>query len=279
VTALQPRPQGDAPAAGTSVAGAARAERGLLERTVLDEQVTAAQQADPRPWGLRPWLGPLLALVALSVGAVGITAALPSAGTVVGLVVPLGGELALLAVVVACGRPLAARSGGWRVTFGLDRVRRSDWLPWITGMGLALAGRALVGVVAVALSDGRANLEASNLTGGDGSVLSIVGLVLLAVVLAPVVEELMFRGLMLRTFMRRLGFWASAVLSTVLFAGLHAPQVDTLGGALTLTASVAVLGLCNCYLVRITGRLTPGILVHATCNALAVALVLTLAAG
>jgi uncharacterized protein len=79
--------------------------------------------------------------------------------------------------------------------------------------------------------------------------------------------------------MRRLGFWSSAVLSTVLFAGLHAPQVDTLGGALTLTASVAVLGLCNCYLVRITGRLTPGIMVHAAYNAVAVALVLALTAS
>jgi uncharacterized protein len=35
-----------------------------------------------------------------------------------------------------------------------------------------------------------------------------------------------------------------------------------------------MLGLCNCYLVRITGRLTPGIMVHATYNALAIALVL-----
>ena len=89
----------------------------------------------------------------------------------------------------------------------------------------------------------------------------------------------MFRGLMLRTFMRRLGFWTSAALSTALFAALHAPQVDTLAGALTLTASVGVLGLCNCYLVRITGRLTPGIMVHATYNALAVALVLALTTG
>jgi uncharacterized protein len=32
----------------------------------------------------------------------------------------------------------------------------------------------------------------------------------------------------------------------------------------------------GCYLVRITGRLTPGIMVHATYNALAVAVVLLL---
>ncbi|MDP9461910.1 MAG: hypothetical protein M3Q22_17195 [Actinomycetota bacterium] len=37
---------------------------------------------------------------------------------------------------------------------------------------------------------------------------------------------------------------------------------------MTLALSVAALGLGNCFLVRITGRLTPAIMVHATYNAL-----------
>jgi uncharacterized protein len=37
-------------------------------------------------------------------------------------------------------------------------------------------------------------------------VVSIVVLVVVAVVLAPVTEELMFRGLLLRTFMHRFSF-------------------------------------------------------------------------
>ena len=34
-------------------------------------------------------------------------------------------------------------------------------------------------------------------------------------------------------------------------------------------ASISVLGLGACYLVRVTGRLTPGMMVHATLNAVA----------
>jgi membrane protease YdiL (CAAX protease family) len=179
-------------------------------------------------------------------------------------------------VLVAFGRPLAARGGGWRRTLGLDRVRRSDWLPWITGVGFAYLGRTVVSVVALALTGGRALAEASNLTGGDGSVVSIVVLVVVAVVLAPIAEELMFRGLLLRTFMHRMRFWPAALLSTALFGGFHVYEVSTVAGAVTLACSVGVLGLVNCYLVRITGRLTPGIMVHATYNALAVAVVLLL---
>jgi membrane protease YdiL (CAAX protease family) len=76
-------------------------------------------------------------------------------------------------------------------------------------------------------------------------------------------------GLLLRTFMRRLPFWPAALLSTALFALFHGFEVDTVVGAVTLACFVAVLGLCNSYLARITGRLTPGILAHPTYNALA----------
>jgi membrane protease YdiL (CAAX protease family) len=54
--------------------------------------------------------------------------------------------------------------------------------------------------------------------------------------------------------------------------------VHTVVGAVTLAGEIAVLGLCNSYLVRITGRLTPGIMVHASFNAIALAFALALAA-
>jgi membrane protease YdiL (CAAX protease family) len=68
--------------------------------------------------------------------------------------------------------------------------------------------------------------------------------------------------------MRRMSFWPAALLSTLLFALFHVYEVHTLLGAVTLACSVAVLGLGNCFLVRITGRLTPGIMLHGTYNGL-----------
>jgi membrane protease YdiL (CAAX protease family) len=132
--------------------------------------------------------------------------------------------------------------------------------------------------LAALLSNGRAVAEANNLQVGSPTVLSIVVLALTAVVLAPVTEELMFRGLLLRSFLRRLSFWPGALLSTLLFAAFHVYEVDTVLGAITLALSVAALGLGNCFVVRITGRLTPAIMVHATYNALSLIVALTLTA-
>lgn len=53
---------------------------------------------------------------------------------------------------------------------------------------------------------------------------------------------------------RRIGQPLFAVLSTVLFGVFHVCEVHTLTGAIILAVSVGVLGLCNCYLVRITRR-------------------------
>jgi membrane protease YdiL (CAAX protease family) len=110
----------------------------------------------------------------------------------------------------------AQRSGGERhrrAALGLDRIRRSDWLPWITGVGFAYLGRTVIGVLALVLSDGKVLDEAGNISGGDGSVVSIVVLVLVTVVLAPVAGELTFRGPIVRAIMRRLRIWPAVAFA------------------------------------------------------------------
>ena len=243
----------------------------LLARTVLDAQVRERVQRFGRwPWTVAA--GPVVVLVALIVVAnIGVHHAAGTATETVGsLVASVVGELLLLGAVVLFARPVARREGGLASTVGLDRVRGRDWLPWITGIGLVFAARIAVGVVAAALSHGTAAGQSSNVRLHVATTATVVLLVVLAVVVAPIAEELMFRGVMLRSLMQRMRFWPAALISTAVFAGLHAYEVRTLVGALTLVAGVGVLGLANCYLVRITGRLVPGIMVHATFNALAV---------
>jgi membrane protease YdiL (CAAX protease family) len=224
----------------------------------------------------------VLTLAAVIVlGSVVVPAVAPDHGTgrtVAAVASAIGGELLLLGALLAFGRSIAARAGGWRVAFGFDRIRARDWLPWILGFGITYACRTAVVFLAALLSNGRAVAEANNLQVGSPTVLSIVVLALTAVVLAPVTEELMFRGLLLRSFLRRLSFWPAALLSTLLFAAFHVYEVDTVLGAITLALSVAALGLGNCFVVRITGRLTPAIMVHATYNALSLIVALTLTA-
>jgi uncharacterized protein len=259
----------------------AQASRLLVERTVLDEQARAARERDPRSWGLWTWLGPLLALAAIVVlGNVVVPLVAPDSGTgrvVVGVATAIGGELLLLGALLLFGRGVAERAGGWRAAFGFDRIRARDWLPWITGFGIIYACRTAVVVVAAVLTRGRAVAEANNLQVGSPTALHIVVLALTVAVLAPVTEELMFRGLLLRSFLRRMSFWPAALLSTLLFALFHVYEVDTVLGAVTLALSVGALGLGNCFLVRITGRLTPGIMVHAAYNGLTLVVALLLA--
>lgn len=248
--------------------------RMLVERVVLDEQMADSRRMDPRPWGVRLWLLPLVTLVLIVV--VGNVAAALVLGSRHGTARVWGGitltflaEVVLLALLVVIGRPVVERGGGWRRAFGLDWVRRTDWLPWLLGIGLVFVGHVVVGVLAYVFSHGSALSQASNLRLRHPTVAELLVLAVPLAILAPVTEELMFRGFMLRTFMRRLPFWPAAVLSTLLFGLAHTYEVGTLAGAVTLAATVGVLGLVNCYLVRITGRLTPGMMLHATANLLA----------
>jgi membrane protease YdiL (CAAX protease family) len=279
---LRPR-SSDGPEVPANELSEEQASRMLIERTRLDEQARGAGERDAQTWGVWTWLGPLLALAALIVlDNVVVPVLAPDEGpgrVAVGIAAAIGGELLLLAVLLAVGRRVAARAGGWRAAFGLDRVRTRDWLPWLLGIAVVYACRTAVLVVAAVLTEGRAVEEANNLQLRSPTALSIVVLTLLVVVLAPITEELMFRGLLLRSFLRRMSFWPAALLSTLLFSLFHVFQVDTLLGAVTLALSVAVLGLGNCFVVRITGRLTPAIMVHATFNALTLVVALATASS
>jgi membrane protease YdiL (CAAX protease family) len=240
----------------------------------LDRTVARMRAADPRPWGARPAVLPLVAsIVAVVLGTTATHVIRPSTFTgrfvTTVLVNALMYSLLGLAVWVA-GREVAQRYGGWGATFGLRRPIAKDIGYIASGIGVAFVARIVVAVLANGLTNGRAGRESSNLPRVHTSSVAVdVLLVVLVVVLAPVVEEIIFRGLLLRTFMRRMPFWPAALLSTFIFAMFHTYEVATLVGAVTLAAVVATLGLTNCYLVRLTDRLAPGMAVHAAFNALA----------
>jgi hypothetical protein len=247
-------------------------------RPPLDRTMDELRTQDPASWGARPALLPLVAgVIAVVLGTTvnhlyrphTFTAAF--AATVVINAVMYG----LLGTAVwYAGRDIAARNGGWRRTFGLRRPRWRD-LGYIgSGIGVAFIGRLVVGVIANALTHGRATAQSSNLHVHTASVPVDVLLVALVVVLAPFVEEIIFRGLLLRAFMRRMTFWPAALLSTFIFSAFHTYEVNTLAGALTLAAVVGTLGLTNCYLVRLTDSLAPGMAVHAAFNGLAVGILI-----
>ncbi len=84
---------------------------------------------------------------------------------------------------------------------------------------------------------------------------------LIIVVVAPVVEELMYRGLGF-TLLARFGQWVAILVTAALFGVGH--------GLLGLTIASTAFGLGLGYLRSRTGSVYPGILLHIFLNALSV---------
>ncbi len=97
-----------------------------------------------------------------------------------------------------------------------------------------------------------------------------------AVVLAPIVEELFFRGLCLRAIEKRFGTVAGVLGSTFLFTLPHFTN-PSLAGTAVLFAAIGTVGLVLAILTVKTGRLGAAVIAHAVFNGIGVAA--TLAAG
>lgn len=251
-------------------------------RPLLDKRMAAMAATDPRPWGSRPVVFPLAAYVlAIVLGAIASAAFRPH--TRLGeLAFATVANVALDAIVVVgailAGREIAARYGGWAATFGLLRPRWKDVAIALASIGIIMAARIALSVVIVALGGASKLREAQNLKPNSGHVDAglIVLLIVVAVIGAPILEEFVFRGLLLRTFMQRWSFWPAALLSSAIFAVGHTYEVSTLVGAIILALNVGIIGLVHCGVVRYTGRLAPAMMSHAAVNLIAV---VVLAAG
>ena len=104
-------------------------------------------------------------------------------------------------------------------------------------------------------------------TDGGTSFVEFLWLAIPLVVLAPFVEELLFRGLLYRSLRGRVGVVAAVILSALVFAVLH-----------VVIPPLFVMGIVLAILAERTGSLWPGIVLHATNNGLVV-LALWLAAS
>lgn len=92
-------------------------------------------------------------------------------------------------------------------------------------------------------------------------------------VVAPVVEELLFRGVLLRALLRRMPPATAIFVSGLVFAGVH-PLLDPTLGTLIAVPALLALGVISGYQAARTGRLSRSIALHVGFNALTVVAVL-----
>jgi membrane protease YdiL (CAAX protease family) len=93
---------------------------------------------------------------------------------------------------------------------------------------------------------------------------AVAALAVLVCVIAPIAEELLFRGLMFAALIRWGGPWVAAVIVGLLFGGVHA-----FGTAAILLVQLAVLGFFFSVVRWKTGSILPTIALHAINNSLA----------
>ncbi|MEL7482817.1 MAG: CPBP family intramembrane glutamic endopeptidase [Planctomycetota bacterium] len=98
-----------------------------------------------------------------------------------------------------------------------------------------------------------------------------------AVLGAPIVEEVVFRGLLQPAIRAMAGPWAAIMIAGALFTLLHVPRSPDSGGATWLAIpTLAVLAIALGIARERSGRLGVPIVMHIAFNALNVALALTL---
>ena len=177
---------------------------------------------------------------------------------------------ALIAYVIPMVTTLVLLAGplqGHSVTHRpLQSVRHKKWLPvaMMTGIGISFLSSLILLLIQALLGLAHVQIRASELTAPSGAAAVILSAALYCIV-APVCEELLFRGLILQS-LRRYGNRFAILLSSILFALLHG-SIAQLPLTFLLGVALGVFALW-CHSIVAT------IFIHAGVNALSYAVVL-----
>jgi membrane protease YdiL (CAAX protease family) len=97
----------------------------------------------------------------------------------------------------------------------------------------------------------------------ESSRAAAVTLAIIAVATAPLVEEMIYRGLLYSAFQRVTGTWPAVAIVASMFAGLHVVQYWPNGAAIT---SITLLSVVLTVIRARSGRLLPCYVVHLVFN-------------
>jgi membrane protease YdiL (CAAX protease family) len=169
-----------------------------------------------------------------------------------------------------------------------DLALQVRWIDLATGLGAGLALRLVIGIWAVVYSAATGQRPTSNLEpilggGGLGTGFWLVVNLLAIGVIGPVIEEIFFRGLGLRSALASLlrradrpRFVAPAnrakyaiAATSLIFALLHTNEINDVTSAVVLLPGLFLAGWVLGWLTVRTGRLGPGIATHIVFNSTA----------
>ena len=126
------------------------------------------------------------------------------------------------------------------------------------GCGLLLGGYVIIIVHNALLSVLHINTQGDQISEMFKQLKSPIWLFLVGAVVAPLVEEIFFRGFLFQGFRQKYGWLKSVLLSSAIFAAAHLDPVAFV--------PTFILGCVLAYMYHRSNSLWPGILFHAAIN-------------
>ena len=217
------------------------------------------------PWGPKEaLLGILLVIGLLFAGGLLI---FPITGSD-GLDATLAGQAILEIALVASAFWFAVQRGAARpfYTLGLRRPRPG----WVKTAALGYATYFGAVLVIIGILGSPEQNDVANQLGFDQNTFAAITAALLIVVVAPICEEIWFRGFFFAGMRSRLPFPVAALISALVFGAVHLSDANLIAG-LQLT----VLGLVLATVYERTDSLWSNIAIHMFNNAIAFTLLVS----
>lgn len=161
-------------------------------------------------------------------------------------------ELAYILPVVII---LAWRRIPWKyLGFG-----KFSWSAMGIGCGMLIVGYGIIIIHNLVLTILGIDPQGKEIFNIFNSIDSPVWLFLAAVIVAPVVEEIFFRGFLFQGFRKRYGWMPALLLSSFIFAAAHLDLASLI--------PTFILGIILTYVYHRSNSLWPGIIIHFFINA------------
>lgn len=224
------------------------------------------------PWGLADFLmvvlGGYLAVFVAGFLLIGVDAGAPLLVVVSALAMALGQAGGVAAIL--------QRRKATLTDLGFE-VRAIDGAYLLLGVGLQVAMALAFQPLAEAVdSDGTTQAVADSIAGAQGLTLRIAIVVLIGLV-APIMEEIAFRGVLLSATRRWMGPVWTTIVTAIVFSLFHTLglQPDNLPAAMITLAQLFLIGLVLAGLTIRQKRLGPAIFTHAGFNLLTLLVLLS----
>jgi membrane protease YdiL (CAAX protease family) len=152
------------------------------------------------------------------------------------------------------GRPALDIATGFLGGLGLQAAS------WVIGIVIQVVGRLILGHPPEAPEQIPEQIREA----------SLIWPAVVAVLAAPIGEELFFRGFLFRGLRRRFSVWPAALISAVCFSLVHIAP-GSLGGSVTLVVALFPVGVGLAWIYEKRRSLVACIVAHATFNLIGVA--------